>query len=1335
MVVLLAAAAVGHAAARPREKKVVFIAGKKSHGPGDHEYEKGLKLFAECLRTSPNLKGFRSEVHLDGWPRDPHVLDDADTIVLYCDGSDHSEKDHPLLEGDRLEQLGRAMARGAGLVALHYTVFVPMRRGGPEFLEWLGGFFDYETGPGANHWYSRIQNAKTIPYPATPEHPIARGLKPFPLKEEYYYRMRFAENDARRVPILNTSLPNEPDHETVAWAVERKDGGRGFAYTGGHYHANWDVEPLRKMVLNAIVWTAKGEVPKGGVDSYLPAEADAGGINTLVVTGRQHPAHDWRATTPALQQVIGRDRRFRFRTLEDPELLAQEDLSQVRLIVLNYNNWESATLGAGARARLLEYVRGGGGLAVIHFANGAWLDWPDYRRLARRVWIEGTSSHDAHGPFQVRITDAAHPITRGMPDFGTTDELYCRQVGDLPIRVLATAHSKVSDRDEPMAFVYEEGKGRVFQTVLGHDAAAIRAPGPAELIRRGAAWAAGEEPADLPPPPQAAALAPGRAGMALNARIARAELATKPPLGPPFTADCWARLDGKSSFNILIASDPKESVEHWELYTTAGTGTLAAYLPGWEPSVQDSGVSLCDGQWHHLALIFRGEPEGRTFQPVVELLVDGKSVKVTKLAAKAGRSVPGPLWVGAYPPGGLGCDGLIDRVRLSRGINRTDGPAAPPGSTVAAWSFDAATGTVTPDEEGRYHATLVSTAPAYEEPRQWTPLGKFPEVDPAASEDWASVNHDAGGTRYSPLDQINRDNVSQLQVAWTYNTGEGIPPFTPPGKDAPGGARTIECTPIVVDGVMYLTTATVKVAALDAATGREIWKYDPQAGGVNRGVAYWSDGRKDGARRILVGTADGRLLSLDARTGRPDRAFGEGGTLNLRKGIERDISKYAYGVTSAPAVFENLVYVGYLVSEGQPGAPGDIRAFDVRTGREAWRFHTVPRPGEFGNDTWEGESWKERSGANAWPGFNIDAKRGILFCGTGSAASDFWGGDRIGANLFANCTLALDARTGRRLWHFQTVHHDIWDHDNPTPPVCVTVRHRGRKIDAVAQVTKTGYCFLFDRVTGKPLFDVREVPAPASDVPGEVAYPTQPVPEKPPAFSRNTFTDADVTDRTPEAAAAIRERLKGLRYGPPHTPPSERGSVIMPGFHGGATWSGASFDPTTGLLYVNSNDVPYVSVLKKSADGAYVFAGYTYFRDPDGYPANKPPWGRLTALDLNRGEIAWQIPFGEYPELRDKGVPVTGCESFGGTIVTAGGLVFIAGTRDEKLHAFDKATGKLLWETQLPAGGYATPCTYSVNGRQYVVIAAGGGGKIGTRSGNSFVAFALPGGTFAPLRH
>ncbi len=598
--------------------------------------------------------------------------------------------------------------------------------------------------------------------------------------------------------------------------------------------------------------------------------------------------------------------------------------------------------------------------------------------------------------------------------------------------------------------------------------------------------------------------------------------------------------------------------------------------------------------------------------------------------------------------------------------------------------------------------------------------------------DWPVVGNDPGGMRYSQLDQINRENVHELEVAWTYRTGELVD----------GRGNTIECTPIVVDGVMYVTTGRLRVVALNAATGEERWSFDPlkehpfphapTSGGVNRGCAYWSDGQPGGQRRIIHGTSDGRLFSLDANTGRLDPEFGAGGVRNLRNELEPEVANFGYGPTSAVAIWQDTIIVGVSCGEGPAiAAPGHIRAFDVHTGREVWRFRTVPSPGDVGHDTWAGDSWVNRGGANAWGGFSVDVQRGLVFAGLGSAAFDFYGGDRHGENLFANCTVALDARTGERRWHFQTLRHDLWDHDLPVYPNLITVTHNGRQIDAAAQVTKTGYVYLLNRETGEPLFEIEELAVPLSDVPGERAWPTQPIPVKPPPFAVQRFDESNVTGIGPANRDGVLAQLQKVRSGGAFNPPSLMGTVVIPGFHGGATWSGASFDPTTGVLYVNSNNVPNLMTLVEEDDGGprygpFGHAGYIQFRDHEGYPAIAPPWGVLNAINLNTGEFAWRVTLGEYPELTARGVPQTGTENFGGTIVTAGGVVFIGGTKDERFHAFDKDSGRLLWEHQLPAGGYATPCTYSVGGRQFVVIAAGGAGKLGTKAGDAFVAFALP---------
>jgi quinoprotein glucose dehydrogenase len=683
-----------------------------------------------------------------------------------------------------------------------------------------------------------------------------------------------------------------------------------------------------------------------------------------------------------------------------------------------------------------------------------------------------------------------------------------------------------------------------------------------------------------------------------------------------------------------------------------------------------------------------------------------------------------------------------------------------------------------------------------------------------ANQDWRTHGGDPGHRQHSALDQINRDNVKKLAVAWTYRTG-----------DAAADNRTqIQCHPIIVGSVLYGTSPKLKVFALDAATGRELWVFDPFGAGaaqtslgVNRGVTYWEGGLD---KRILV-TAGQRLFALDAKTGKPVPTFGAGGSVSLLDGLDRDVTGL-YVLSNTPgAIYKDLLILGTRVSEG-PGAsaPGHIRAYDVRTGKIRWIFHTIPHPGELGYDTWPKDAWTRIGGANAWSGISVDEKRGLVFLPTGSAAFDFWGGNRQGANLFADCELVLNAATGKRVWHYQLFHHDLWDRDLPAAPVLVTVKRDGKTVDAVAQITKSAQVFLFDRETGTPLFPIEERPVPPSDLEGEATWPTQPVPVKPPPFARQVLTEADLTERTPAAHAAVLERLRAVRTGQPFIPPSAQGTVIFPGFDGGGEWGGAAFDPDSGLLYVNANEMPWILTMveidraKESGDAAhgrvvyqqncvachglegkgdpqgqypslvgvdkkltrdavgsliatgkgvmpsfgmlserqraqvvaylfgdkpqpsagedppdltipYTHTGYNRFLDPDGYPAVKPPWGTLNAIDLAKGEIVWKKVLGELPELTKQGLPPTGTENYGGPIVTAGGLLFIGATKDEKFRAFDKTTGAMLWEVSLPAGGYATPSTYSVGGKQYVVIAAGGG-KMGTKSGDAYVAYALP---------
>jgi quinoprotein glucose dehydrogenase len=682
----------------------------------------------------------------------------------------------------------------------------------------------------------------------------------------------------------------------------------------------------------------------------------------------------------------------------------------------------------------------------------------------------------------------------------------------------------------------------------------------------------------------------------------------------------------------------------------------------------------------------------------------------------------------------------------------------------------------------------------------------------AAGRDWPMYGGTSDNNHYSPLTQINRSNVQRLKVAWSFDTEE------------PGGLQT---SPIVVEGVLYGLTPTQKVFALNAATGKLLWKFDSGIRGTqpDRGLAYWSDGKtKD--QRILVGVMN-FVYALDAATGKPILSFGKDGRIDLRQDLGRDPASQSINMTSPAVIYKDLMIVGGREAETLPASPGDVRAYDVRSGNLRWTFHTIPHPGEFGEGTWPQDAWKISGAANNWAGMTVDTQRGIAYVPTGSAAFDFYGANRVGDDLFANSLLALNAETGKRIWHFQGVRHDLWDRDFPAPPVLVTVDRDGKKVDAVAQTTKQGFVFLFDRTNGQPLFPIECRNYPLSDVPGEMAAQQQCLPVKPAPFARQLLTENLLSQRTPEVHAWALEQFRGFRSEGQFVPLSVgKDTVIFPGFDGGAEWGGAAADPETGILYVNANDVAWTGALAENtaentpkalylnqcavchgekmagsppaipslvgvrqrmseADVAstirngkgrmpgfanlendsdqwygllsyvmsggtrettagqngkkemassgpapsamkYHFTGYHKFLDSEGYPAVAPPWGTLNAISLNTGEFAWKIPLGEYPELAAKGQKNTGTENYGGPVVTAGGLVFIGATNfDKKFRAFDKTTGALLWETTLPFSGNATPATYELNGRQFVVIGAGGGKDPKSKSGGVYVAFAL----------
>lgn len=682
---------------------------------------------------------------------------------------------------------------------------------------------------------------------------------------------------------------------------------------------------------------------------------------------------------------------------------------------------------------------------------------------------------------------------------------------------------------------------------------------------------------------------------------------------------------------------------------------------------------------------------------------------------------------------------------------------------------------------------------------------------------WEYYRGDPGANCYSNLDQINKANVSDLQPAWVFKTGDA-------GEE---NRSTIECNPIIIDDIIYFTSPQLKLYALNAATGAEIWMFDPfkqgEARDVNRGVSYW---RAGGDKRILF-PAYNRLYAINAETGEPISTFGSNGYVDLREGLDRNPGEIYVAGTTPGVVFKDLYITGHAAGEGDGAAPGYIRAYNIRTGKLEWTFHTIPHPGEEGYETWKNpDGWKIFGGANAWAGLALDRKRGIVYCPTGSVAPDFYGGNRKGRCLFADCLIALNAETGKRLWHFQDVHHNIWDYDLPSTPNLITIKKEGKKIDAVAQITKMGHLFVFDRETGQPVFPIEERPVPQSDVEGEEASQTQPFPVAPPPFVRQKYTDDDLPTISEESRQFAIHKLKSERNEGIFTPLSYQGTLIFPGFRGGAEWSGASFDFETAILYVNANQIPNLVSIRKvgaassrqeslGAAGAglyrincalchgserkgqevypsligvgnrlkigqiddmiqhgkgvmpafpqlnseerkaiatfilyadqrvynsgakempdtgsqnstkFISSGYAQFRDEQGYPAVRPPWGTLSAIDMNKGKILWQKPLGEFPELTARGIPPTGTQNFGGTLVTKGGLIFIGATADEKFRAFDKKTGEILWEYKLPYGGYATPATYEVNHVQYVVIAAGGGGKVGTKSGDVYIAFKL----------
>lgn len=715
------------------------------------------------------------------------------------------------------------------------------------------------------------------------------------------------------------------------------------------------------------------------------------------------------------------------------------------------------------------------------------------------------------------------------------------------------------------------------------------------------------------------------------------------------------------------------------------------------------------------------------------------------------------------------------------------------------------------------------------------PLLFFFSCKQQSDRSWSTYKADAASSSYSPLAEISSENVNSLQVAWT---------FFP--DDAAEGSRFngSQCNPIIIDGIMYTASARRRIYALDAATGRKIWEFDPfnggPGGGPFRGVTYWED--PSGKNKRILFTGDDWLFAVNAETGKIIQDFGDNGRVSMNVGIRDDPKLISVKPTSPGIIFGNLIIIGNMVSELYGSQPGYVRAYDVISGKLAWTFHTIPLPGETGYDTWPKDAWKYAGGANSWAGMSVDEKRGMVFFSTGSPSYDFYGADREGKNLFGNCVVALDARTGKHIWHFQTIHHDLWDYDLPAPPNLVTLVKDGKKIDAVAQTSKVGFLYVLDRETGIPVFPVEEKPVPVSDVPGEKAWPTQPFPLKPKPYARHLLTENDLSDFSPESRDSLLAQFRRSRYDGLFTPPSLRGSINFPGTIGGSEWGGAAFDPSTNIIYLKSNESPEIdqlvkidnsklsgpeeekvngrevyitycaschkedrtgseplypsltdlkkrmpeaqalqrvregagkmppfarilngkekavinylydkwrepgvpntedlneirlnrkSNLKTSADtskkdSSVIYLNtlaYMQWRDPEGRPPIKPPYATLNAIDLNTGDYLWTVPTGNLPDLQKKGDPPTGSTGSPGPMVTAGGLVFIGGGRDKRLMAYDKKTGKLVWEYALPSFSSSTPSSYKANGKQYIAVSIAGNKE---HPAGMVMAFALP---------
>ena len=848
---------------------------------------------------------------------------------------------------------------------------------------------------------------------------------------------------------------------------------------------------------------------------------------------------------------------------------------------------------------------------------------------------------------------------------------------------------------------------------------------------------------------------------------------------PPLTVECWGRLHDAQNYNILVTSDTKSSSDHWELYTTQGDGMFGVFLPGMGGDFRST-AHVTDETWHYFAMQL--EPTR------LRMYVDGKLVKDAVITPPTAPVVPGDIGIGRLVEGPLNCNGYVQDVRISRGVKDVSQvpilPLLREADTLELWSMDGSVQPAAPGVSAGLPEFKTIPAATHDE---LSPANGWPPA--SDSTQWTRSNGGSTSDRYASFTEINKQNVKTLTQAWIYHSNDG--------------SANVQCNPIFVDGLLYVATPGFHLCALDGATGKEVWRFTPEKQGnglqdvpARRGLLYWAGDAQDPPRVLF--TMGTWMYALDPKTGKPVTPFGQNGRAPLP----------GSGVSVPPVLYKHSIIC--------PGFDRDVYAYDVRTGAPLWDFNTQPHGTEFGSATWDSDA-EEHDGCNDWGGMCLDESRGIAYVATGSPKPNFLGMLHPGDNLFGNCIIAIDAVTGRRLWHFQEIRHDVWDLDIPSGPSLVTVMHDGMKVDAVADVTKIGDVLLLDRLSGKPLFPFRLRRAPAATLPGERAAVYEPDPEMPEQVAEQSFGPDDATNISPSEHDAIANFLKGATWGRFQSFTEGKPNAYSD-IDGGGEWVGASVDPN-GRLYVSVTQRPWfinvhrvaVAVQPTTPDGLagqkiflancavchhadrggngfapsliglgdrlqqadvalilhkgrggmppqpqlseddinklgafllakadsnapaqWTFDGYQHLQDPQNYPGCKPPWGKLVCVDLNTGHIAWQVPAGEYPELTAKGIPKTGTPTMGGPAVTGSGLVFLSGTCDPTIGAYDADNGNELWSGRLPVSGSAPPIVYQDNGHEYVALAACGGGKIGGPTGDSWVAFALPGAVAKP---